>query len=578
VTRRNLYSLMVSTPSSAAGASSRRWLLLRERGPEFLGWLTLGALLLTGLPLFLCMPLTNDVTLYDQAARNVLHGGTHYREVFDTNLPGMVWLHAAVRGLLGWSDQALRLVDFLVVSAIVWLLVRWLRPLGRGRAERVWAGVLLLTFYLSTSEWVHCQRDVWMLLPALGGMWLRRRQLAELTGPDPSSLRLALGAVAEGLCWGVAFWIKPFVAVPALACWLTSLLLVRGSGRGGLVLVDAVCLFAGGLLIGGAGVLWLVASGTWPYFWDVFTTWNTSYFTHGALFSLARLRYFLWTCLPPWSVLHLVSVPLTLIALLRALVGGAEERASEPGRREALLAAVYLGWLLQVIFFQKNFDYVQAPLLLLAGAVVAGHTRLLRRSLLAWVALLVFVVCALVWSPLFRGDRLALWGRCWREGGTVEMHERLALTYSNYPQIFEELASVAGYLRSRGVGDGELTCWNTTPHVLYLDLNVAPAFPYMQVDTVLLFFPQKEELLRRQLAASGQRFVVSDLQSPRLMGGSEAAHAEQPGQPLALPPGFPPEWKDCFPWSEPIAFRSGRYLVQEVTGPPGPLLPKGPGR
>jgi hypothetical protein len=564
---------MVSTRTSAAGATSRLWPVLRDRGPELLGWLTLAGLLLTALPLFLCMPLTNDVMLYDQAARNVLHGGTHYREVFDTNLPGMVWLHVAVRGLLGWSDQALRLVDFLVVSGIVWLLVRWLRPLGVGRAAGVWVGVLLLTFYLSTSEWVHCQRDIWMLLPALGGMWLRRRQLAELTGPAPSFLRIGLGAVAEGLCWGAAFWIKPFVAVPALACWLTCLLLMRGSERGSLVLVDAVCLVAGGLLIGGAGVLWLVASGTWPYFWDVITTWNTSYFTHGDTFSLGRLQYFLGHWLP-WSLLHFLSVPLTLIALLRALVGGAKARASEPVRREALLAAVYLGWLLQVIFFQKNFDYVQAPLLLLAVAVVAGHARLLHRSLLAWVLLLVFVGVAVAWSPLFRVDRLALWGRCWREGGTVEMHERLALTYAGYPQMFEELASVADYLRSRGVGDGELTCWNTTTHVLYLDLDVAPAFPYMQVDTVLLFFPQKEELLRRQLASSWQRFVVSDLQSPKLMGSSEAAHAEQPGQPLALPPGFPPEWKQCFPWSEPIVFRSGRYLVHEVTGPPGPLLPK----
>src|SRR5262249_41404773 len=170
------------------------------------------ALVLTGLPLFLCMPLTNDVQLYDQAARNVLRGGTHYREVFDTNLPGIVWLHVAVRGLLGRSDQALRLVDFFVVSAIVWLLVRWLRRLGVGRAEGVWLGFFLLTFYLSTSEWVHCQRDVWMLLPAVGGLWLRGRQLAELTAPEPSPRRVVLGAVAEGLCWGAGFWIKPFVA------------------------------------------------------------------------------------------------------------------------------------------------------------------------------------------------------------------------------------------------------------------------------------------------------------------------------------------------------------------------------
>jgi hypothetical protein len=536
-----------------------------------LGWLTLAALLLTALPLFLCMPLCNDATHYDQAAWNVLHGGIHYQDVFDTNLPGMVWLHMAVRSLLGWSWEALRLADFLVVCSIVWLLVGWLRGLGLGRTERVWTAVFVLTFYLSTSELVHAQRDVWMLLPALAGLWLRRRQLGEMTSPAPAPLRVIAGALAEGLCWGAAFWIKPFVAVPALCCWLTSVLLARGSARARFLALDAAGLVAGGLMIGGAGVGWLVASGTWPYFWDICTTWNPHYVTHGDTFSVNRLSYLLGKWLP-WSLLQLLSVPLTLIALLRALIGDAQSRAKEPVRREALFGAVYLGWLLQVIFFQKNFDYVQAPLVFLALGVVAGHARLLRRSALAWAGLAVFTGVAVVESPLFQTARLAEWGRCWREGSTAEVRDRLKLTYTLYPEMFRELEAVAAYLRSRGVGDGELTCWNNSPHVLYRELDVKPAIPYMQVDTVLILFPDKEERIRQQLESSRQRFVVSDLQA--LLVYTEPAHAEQPGRPLALPPGFPPAWASCFPWSEPIVFRSGRYLVHEVNGPPGPLLPK----
>src|ERR1043166_6581012 len=66
---------------------------MRRRGAELLAALALIGLLVTAVPLFLCMPLCNDATLYDLAARNILHGGTLYHEVFDTNLPGMVWLH-----------------------------------------------------------------------------------------------------------------------------------------------------------------------------------------------------------------------------------------------------------------------------------------------------------------------------------------------------------------------------------------------------------------------------------------------------------------------------------------------------
>src|SRR5262245_53244621 len=96
-----------------------------------LGWLALAILLATAVPLYLRLPLFSDLIQYDLSARVVLRGGVHYRDVFDTNLPGMVWVHMAVRSLFGWSPEAFRMADLAVVSAIVWLLVGWLRLLGR---------------------------------------------------------------------------------------------------------------------------------------------------------------------------------------------------------------------------------------------------------------------------------------------------------------------------------------------------------------------------------------------------------------------------------------------------------------
>src|SRR5262245_5988725 len=92
--------------------------------------LALAALLIVGAPIFICRAPGLDATLYDMAARSVLRGGVHYREIFDTNLPGMVWLHVLVRGAFGWSSEAIRAVDFAVVALIVWLLVGWARRLG----------------------------------------------------------------------------------------------------------------------------------------------------------------------------------------------------------------------------------------------------------------------------------------------------------------------------------------------------------------------------------------------------------------------------------------------------------------
>ena len=87
---------------------------------------------------------------------------------------------------------------------------------------------LLFAFYSSRWEWCQCQRDTWMLLPALAALQLRRIQVGRLRNPSVGPGRLLMGAIAEGAVWGAAFWIKPFVAVPALACWLVGDWLVHG--------------------------------------------------------------------------------------------------------------------------------------------------------------------------------------------------------------------------------------------------------------------------------------------------------------------------------------------------------------
>ena len=85
---------------------------------------------------------------------------------------------------------------------------------------------------------------------------------------------------------------------------------------------------------------------------------------------------------------------------------------------------------------------------------------------------------------------------------------------------------------------------------------------------MLLCFPSRREQVRRALAASGHRYVVSDLGAVLL---AKDAVAERPGRPLALPPAFPEERTQEFPWALPVAFRAGRYLVHEATDVVPPL-------
>ena len=73
------------------------------------------ALLVSQVPNFLQLTLTPDAVLYDVQARCLLEGGVLYRDVLEPNLPGIVWVHAVVRSVAGWSAEVLRSFDLCVV-------------------------------------------------------------------------------------------------------------------------------------------------------------------------------------------------------------------------------------------------------------------------------------------------------------------------------------------------------------------------------------------------------------------------------------------------------------------------------
>jgi hypothetical protein len=279
----------------------------------------------------------------------------------------VVWVHLAIRSLLGWRSEALRLADVGIVATEVWLLVHLLPALAGRRAARLWAAAALLAFYFGTSEWSHCQRDTWMLLPSLAALYLRRRQVGRLTDPATSAARVAAAAGAEGLLWAAAFWIKPFVAVPALACWLARATLARrGGASAGRLSADAAGLLASGALAGAAGSAWLIARGAWPYFWDFAGRWTREYYVPSN--GRTHLESLFWGHFPFWGLVHLAALPIAAVAVYSGL------RAPAPAARRSwvLLGALYLGWVAEVLAFQKDWAYAQAPAMLLALTLVAA--------------------------------------------------------------------------------------------------------------------------------------------------------------------------------------------------------------
>lgn len=556
--------------SEQEGAAS-----LTESAPisagAWLASLVLFGLLAVQLPALVRTPLDSDATHYDLCARICLDGGVLYRDALDTNLPGMPWIHMTLRSLAGWSSEVLQIVDLLVALVIVCLLVRLL-PATTDAALAWITGLVLVSCYLSVTEWCRVQRDVWMLLPALLAVHCRRRQLA-----SPSRLWHFL----EGLCWAAAFWIKPFVAIPALACWVASARLVfrgsnpspqlppqrgegekdtlaplspcgRGAGGEGTrrVAVDGLLVLTGGLVLGALGTLWLIYTGAWPAFWQLMTDWNRQYATHDffeknrALLLLGMLLRFF-----PWILVHLIAVPL-------AIHGLRAREAGELGRKRLLLSAVYLGWLFQSVFLQHPFDYVHLPAILLGLAIVANRLTSLGPGPLRALGFAALILGVCLRMPDVTRQRAEVWAECFHPNSVPSLRDRV----SRLERVsWIDLAEVERFLRDQEVRDGEVLCWEHRARPLHQHLGVRPPTRYLMAHLNIRVYQRQREQIWGEFAASPVRFVVCDVLTADWKMITDPERKRWSRSRADLDKGLYP--------TDKLVFRAGRYAVYAVDGP-----------
>jgi hypothetical protein len=531
---------------------------LSARTVEGLGWLTLAALLVLLVPLFLCMPLTIDAAFYDVAGRHILRGGAPERDFVFLTPPGMAGSLAAIRAVLGKSSIAVRATDLVIVTAIIVLLARWVRSTGSSRAAAVWCAVVLFAFYLSMSEWCQTQPDTWMLLPALLALHLRRKQVET---PASAKRSWIFGrATLEGVCWGAACLFKPFVVVPGVFCWLVSVLMLRRATPNWRtrVALNAAGLVAGGLFVAALWQGWLVAHGSWQTYWHNVADYRDFYSSSAGWEERVRRAFLLLT---PWSLLHGPALVAAVVVLAAVAVGRSSWRT--PG----LLAAFYLGLWVQANFLQSQFNYHLVPPLLLGLAFLAVCLDRLAVRRVAWPLYLGCVAFAFFDGPAVQPTRLALWPRCWLEGSSPEMRNRLELDAEHFSRAdWVALERTADYLRGQAVGDQELICYSASTTHLLIALEVRPASRFLYPSVFCKgSLAGHREANQAEMRASGVRFLVTDLQEYANLSPRQAA-AEVPGQPLALPPALPADRRGRYPLSEPVVFRAGRYYVHAATG------------
>ena len=555
-------------------------------------------ILITQLPFFLQSHLTPDTVLYDLQAKCLLNGGVLYRDIVEPNLPGVVWVHALVRTCAGESSFALRLFDLAVLGGIACLLPAfvghgWPHHETQKVARRILFSVLLM-FYLSTSEWCHCQRDTWMLLPCLAAMWLRVFAIKRGAVGSPQASNTPVDAqksatsrlcvcFLEGTLWATGFWLKPFVAIPALAVLAVSCMLVPARK---FAAQQMAAVLAGGLCTGLAGILWMMQTGCWAYFVDMLTNWNGDYFQAGRnrwTFDryLAHAQRFF-----PWIVLHLPAVAIAG----RSIVGIFQRRGNAfadvpESDASIVLQAGYLGWLLQAFALQQLFDYIHVPGIMLALAVciqaataIFTTTRASSDSGTALAALrnlllpsaAAFVAVALLTSPATVWTRQRHWGQCLQaciDRGTelsAKIKDDIALTpmprWRELQPVIEKLHDLCNDNRSVLAYNGNLI------H-LYSAMNLQPPTRFVYMDVLARCFPRRRPEMLTAIEDSHVQFVVSDLIED---GWSGDDFTSEPKSGEWLPKTLARQSDALFfPYNQTPLFRSGGYVIFRVDKPLG---------
>jgi hypothetical protein len=513
--------------------------------------------LVVGIPLFVRMPLCCDVIFFDVCARDLLDGGLLYRDIAIVGPPTTCLLHGAARAIVGWSMEAIHGVDLLIVSSIVALLAGRLLPglSGWSRTGCVGFAAVLFLFYFSTSEWCHAQPDVWMLLPAVGALCLRCRQVdAVLSG---ASVRdLAKRSLFEGALWGVSFSMKPFAGLAALACLaLTAAVAWRAGGpaRKRLAL-DAGGVLLGGLVVGVALLAWLGLSGNWPYFAEAQRTAPDfqEYYARAAGWDSRVTKLF--TRLWPWNLVNALALPLALVILVRVLT----TRPAEALRRQplllaqAMLAACYLAWFTQANFVQHQFDYHLVSPILLGLTLLASQEWLFRPRFVRFAVLPGVLAWFVVVHPLSQFERLSAWPRCWK-GGSPELRERLGSLEKDagFLSTWTDLDRVAQFLKKSGVRDGELTCLSNSSLALYSELRLRPSNRYVMLSTWAAYLPQRYAQIQEEVRAGPQKYIVIDLEENLSIPHAQAPRIQE----------LPAAIFRSYPWNQPLLFRAGRYVV-----------------
>ncbi len=500
-----------------------------------------GIIILLALPV-LSYPLGRDQGEFATIGRGLLDGRVPYVDLWNPKPPAVFYTYSLAMAVFGRTTEALRAIDLLIIPVIC-VALYWLGTRIATRRAGLFALVIFATFYFTETFWTLTQNDGIALLPMV------LAPVCAFKAADNAAHRWRgrLWAFAFGALAALVLWFKyPFVLI--IAAFIIGALLLPGVITPGSPLRRAwlplgLSFAAGGLLVGGGGLLVMAALGALPALIEsarvttgyTLLTFNADEF-FGLLSTSLGFRWSHWGLLFVLTALWLViwgrrllqqrsmnppvpaAAPTALESEPQPDDGAADGQRSLPLALRTVVVAVLVRpngfvwlWLLSAIFVlvlqAKFYDYHWLPLLpplaLLAGAALdralragahfvstriydePGTARLAHREAL----LLDDVASTLVVLGLLSMMAATTLGRSLPYLLGQQPQVEYYATFQGGEFVADESLLVADYLRERTTPGDSLYIWGFRPEIYYLTgLNPATRFIF-QFPLVAEWYP-----------------------------------------------------------------------------------------
>ncbi len=176
-----------------------------------------------------------------------------------------------------------------------------------------------------------------------------------------------------------------------------------------------------------------------------------------------------------------------------------------------------------------------------------------------------FAVLVLAASPLIRPNRLKHWPECVRAcfGSDLSPTSKDELALSPFPR-WSELQPMLEHVKAKQIPDRSLMAYNGNLIHVYPELTLRPPTRFVYRDVLARLFPDRRDLMAEELAASGARWVVSDLIEDGWEGELDYGGL--------LPEEISSNKAELFfPYNQTPVFRSGGYVLFRIDQPIGRL-------